>query len=137
MALSLSSFSTMIPSSNQMNPSLLCLNSSSVSVKFERKKRVIAVKSELKESSSSSDVTANPKKKKQLEIGSPIIIIEAPKMLKTADSIPCLRSNSNIVKAGDAGRIVSRKPKDVWAVRLSNGTYLIDEKYFKPLDLQD
>jgi len=34
-------------------------------------------------------------------------------------------------------RIVSRKPKDVWAVRLRIGTYLIDGKYFKPLDLPD
>ena len=32
-------------------------------------------------------------------------------------------------------RVVSRKPKDVWAVRLSIGTYLIDAKYFKPLTL--
>lgn len=32
-------------------------------------------------------------------------------------------------------RITSRKPKDVWAVRLTIGTYLIDGKYFKPLQL--
>jgi hypothetical protein len=27
--------------------------------------------------------------------------------------------------------------KDVWAVRLSIGTYLIDAKYFKPLDIAE
>ncbi|KAI7737495.1 hypothetical protein M8C21_020980, partial [Ambrosia artemisiifolia] len=70
-----------------------------------------------------------------LQIGSPIIIVEAPKMLKTAASVPCLRVNSGLVKAGDVGRIMSRKPKDVWAVRLTIGTYLIDGKYFKPLQL--
>ncbi|KAK9153565.1 hypothetical protein Sjap_001045 [Stephania japonica] len=32
-------------------------------------------------------------------------------------------------------RIVARKPKDVWAVRLAIGTYLIDAKHFKPLIL--
>ncbi|KAK8968285.1 hypothetical protein KSP40_PGU013530 [Platanthera guangdongensis] len=32
-------------------------------------------------------------------------------------------------------RIVSRKPKDVWAVRLAICTYLIDGKHFRPLDL--
>lgn len=34
-------------------------------------------------------------------------------------------------------RIVSRKPKDLWAVRLSIGTYLIDGKYFKALELDE
>ncbi|CBI24393.3 hypothetical protein VitviT2T_008661 [Vitis vinifera] len=74
-------------------------------------------------------------KTSELEIGSPIIVIEAPKVLKTAASVPCLRANAGLVKAGDVGRVVSRKPKDVWAVRLSIGTYLIDAKYFKPLTL--
>lgn len=34
-------------------------------------------------------------------------------------------------------RIVARKPKDVWAVRLSIGTYLMDGKHFKPLEIDD
>ncbi|KVI06634.1 Protein of unknown function DUF3148 [Cynara cardunculus var. scolymus] len=76
-----------------------------------------------------------PKVSTSLQIGSPIIIVEAPTMLKTAASVPCLRVNSGLVKAGDVGRIMSRKPKDVWAVRLTIGTYLIDGKYFKPLQL--
>lgn len=42
--------------------------------------------------------------KKKLEIGSPIIVIEAPKMLKTAASMPCLRANAGLVKPGDVGR---------------------------------
>ncbi|XP_027063625.1 protein CHLORORESPIRATORY REDUCTION 42, chloroplastic-like [Coffea arabica] len=70
----------------------------------------------------------------KLGIGSPIVVVEAPKMIKTAASVPCLRVNAGLVKPGDVGRIVSRKPKDVWAVRLSIGTYLIDGKYFKPLE---
>nr|AKH05242.1 chlororespiratory reduction 42 [Monsonia marlothii] len=73
----------------------------------------------------------------KLEVGSPVIVVEAPTMIKTADSISCLRVNSGLVKPGDVGRVVSRKPKDVWAVRLAIGTYLIDGKYFKPLVLED
>ncbi|GFZ13066.1 hypothetical protein Acr_23g0014510 [Actinidia rufa] len=72
-----------------------------------------------------------------LKIGSPVIVTEAPRMIKTAASIPCLRVNSGLVKPGDVGRIVSRKPMDVWAVRLTIGTYLIDGKYFKPLELDE
>ncbi|XP_075491461.1 protein CHLORORESPIRATORY REDUCTION 42, chloroplastic [Primulina tabacum] len=79
----------------------------------------------------------NESKSWKLEIGSPIIVIEAPQLLKTAASVPCLRANSGLIKPGDVGRIVSRKPKDVWAVRLSVGTYLIDGKYFKPLELPE
>ncbi|KAM3706266.1 hypothetical protein ACJW30_03G143000 [Castanea mollissima] len=78
-----------------------------------------------------------PGKNSKLEIGSPVIVIEAPKMIKTFASVPCLRVNSGLVKPGDVGRIVSRKPKDVWAVRLTIGTYLIDGKYFKPLELDE
>ncbi|KAG6436067.1 hypothetical protein SASPL_100949 [Salvia splendens] len=159
---------------------------------------------------------------RKLEVGSPIIVIQAPKLLKTASSVPCLRANAGLVNPGDVGReeylvtyfftiqimpaadgsavqlrrpsappiqtpkmrsnclplhvsahsrtilaelgegqcggedrrlavgegeivlemevgawIVSRKPMDVWAVRLSIGTYLIDGKYFKPLELDD
>ncbi|KAK4785708.1 hypothetical protein SAY86_002397 [Trapa natans] len=72
-----------------------------------------------------------------LVVGSPVIVVEAPKMIKTAASVPCLRVNSGLVNPGDVGRIVSRKPKDVWAVRLAIGTYLIDGKYFKPLKLDN
>lgn len=73
----------------------------------------------------------------ELQIGSPIILVEAPPTLKTATSMPSLRVNNGEVKPGDVGRIVSRKPKDVWAVRLAIGTYLIDGRHFKPLDLEE
>ncbi|CAH1422138.1 unnamed protein product [Lactuca virosa] len=85
----------------------------------------------------SAETGLTPKASESLKIGSPIIIVEAPKMLKTAASMPCLRANSGLVKAGDVGRIMSRKPKDVWAVRLAIGTYLIDGIYFKPLQLDE
>ena len=32
-------------------------------------------------------------------------------------------------------RIRAQKLKDVWAVRLSVGTYLLDDKFFRPLDV--
>ncbi|KAL5198757.1 hypothetical protein ABZP36_002269 [Zizania latifolia] len=75
--------------------------------------------------------------KAKLKVGSPIVIVEAPLMLKTAASVPSLRHNGGQVKAGDVGRVMARKPKDVWAVRLAIGTYLLDGKYFKALDVDD
>ncbi|KAF7815413.1 disease resistance protein [Senna tora] len=105
---------------------------------IQRRNKVALVKCEnSSEDPSAAEKKLSPKGTKKLQIGSPIIVVEAPKMIKTAASIPCLRANSGLVKAGDVGRIVSRKPKDVWAVRLSVGTYLLDGKYFKPLELAE
>uniref|UniRef100_A0A6N2L7T4 Protein kinase domain-containing protein n=1 Tax=Salix viminalis TaxID=40686 RepID=A0A6N2L7T4_SALVM len=95
----------------------------------------LVTRCESKESSSETNLPA--KRTAKLGIGAPIVVIEAPKMIKTAATMPCLRVNTGLVKPGDVGRIVSRKPKDVWAVRLSIGTYLIDGKYFKPLELDE
>ncbi|XP_047075029.1 protein CHLORORESPIRATORY REDUCTION 42, chloroplastic-like [Lolium rigidum] len=75
--------------------------------------------------------------KAKLKVGSPIVIIEEPPMLKTAASVPSLRQNAGRVKPGDVGRIMARKPKDVWAVRLAVGTYLLDGKHFKALEVVD
>ncbi|KAJ1410273.1 hypothetical protein SESBI_22007 [Sesbania bispinosa] len=122
-------------------PYLKVLSSSAVqcsSLKYQLQRPNTVVTLVVKcESKGSSEENELPAKLPKLEKGSPIIIIEAPKMIKTAASVPCLRVNSGLVKPGDVGRIVSRKPKDVWAVRLSIGTYLIDGKYFKPLDLAE
>ncbi|KAK6144158.1 hypothetical protein DH2020_020978 [Rehmannia glutinosa] len=103
---------------------------------YSLKSQIIVTKCELNESSS-ADTKLGAQKVSKLEIGSPIVVIEAPQVLKTAASVPCLRANAGLVKPGDVGRIVSRKPKDVWAIRLSIGTYLIDGKYFKPLEIDD
>ncbi|KAK1681772.1 hypothetical protein QYE76_042620 [Lolium multiflorum] len=75
--------------------------------------------------------------KAKLKVGSPIVIIQEPPMLKTAASVPSLRQNAGRVKPGDVGRIMARKPKDVWAVRLAVGTYLLDGKHFKALEVVD
>ncbi|XP_077245226.1 DUF3148 family protein [Tasmannia lanceolata] len=88
------------------------------------------------ESSSSSSSTQSSGNE-SLRIGSAVIIIEAPKTLKTAVSIACLKVNTGLVKPGDVGRIVARKPKDVWAVRLAVGTYLMDGKHFKPFVIDE
>lgn len=56
------------------------------------------------ESKDSSDENEFLQKRSKLDKGSPVIIIEAPKMIKTAASVPCLRVNSGLVKPGDVGR---------------------------------
>ncbi|XP_062082511.1 protein CHLORORESPIRATORY REDUCTION 42, chloroplastic isoform X2 [Humulus lupulus] len=102
---------------------------------YHTRKKVFPAASIIKCDSSSSKDESPKKTHSKLGIGSPIVVVEAPKTVKTAASIPCLRINHGLINPGDVGRIVSRKPKDVWAIRLSIGTYLIDGKYFKPLEL--
>ncbi|CAM8939825.1 unnamed protein product [Rhodiola kirilowii] len=88
-------------------------------------------------SSFSAEAYLKSKGSKKLDIGSPIIVTEAPQWIKTATAITSLRVNSGLINAGDVGRIMSRKPKDVWAVRFRIGTYLIDGKYFEALELDE
>ncbi|KAL6205179.1 hypothetical protein ACLB2K_022441 [Fragaria x ananassa] len=128
MAFSFSSTSTAITCSKLYDNSGLQFTSLS---SHKRNPSPVSVKCE----STESELPANAKKS-MLEVGSPVFVVESPRMIKTAASVPCLRVNSGLVKPGDVGRIVSRKPKDVWAVRLSIGTYLIDGKYFKPLEIE-
>lgn len=61
----------------------------------------MASKCELEEPS--KDIKLNSKGSR-LQIGSPIVVVEAPKMIKTAASVPCLRINAGLVKPGDVGR---------------------------------
>ncbi|KAE9463327.1 hypothetical protein C3L33_04773, partial [Rhododendron williamsianum] len=107
--------------------------------RIARHSRVAIINCGLKGSSPPEEGTGSSSSDRNsgLKIGSPVIVIEAPTMIKTAASVPCLRVNSGLVNPGDVGRIVSRKPMDVWAVRLTIGTYLIDGKYFKPLELDE
>lgn len=75
------------------------------------------------------------KKVVSLKIGSPVVITQAPPLLKTAEPMPMMRPNNGLINVGDAGRIMDRRPKDTWAVRFAVGAYLIDRKYFEPLEL--
>lgn len=56
------------------------------------------------ESSSSGSSEDSPAGSSSHRIGSPVIVIEAPATLKTADSMPSLKVNMGLVKQGDVGR---------------------------------
>jgi hypothetical protein len=78
--------------------------------------------------------SADVKPKLVLKIGSPVVVTQAPPLLKTAEPMPMMRPNNGLINVGDAGRIMDRRPKDTWAVRFAVGAYLIDRKYFEPLE---
>ncbi len=97
MALSFSS-TTSIPYSKFRSNSTSQFDRLSIQIRCPS---VVTIKCESKEPSAEAGL---PAKSSKLEIGSPVIFIEAPKMMKTAASVPCLRVNSGLVKPGDVGR---------------------------------
>lgn len=107
MATSLSSVTNLPPCSKVGPPKISSSNfkfnnhvSSTITIHRKRviaNVRVLSIKCE-----SSNDET--PKTHSKLEIGSPIVVVEAPKTIKTAASVPCLRINSGLVNPGDVGR---------------------------------
>uniref|UniRef100_A0A2P2JSF2 Uncharacterized protein n=1 Tax=Rhizophora mucronata TaxID=61149 RepID=A0A2P2JSF2_RHIMU len=96
------SYTPTIPPTRPRSPLLQFSNSNASDRSF-----VKVTKCESQNPSASSN-TGPPAKNSsaKLEIGSPIIVIEAPKMIKTAASVPCLRVNAGLVKAGDVGRLL-------------------------------
>jgi predicted secreted protein len=82
----------------------LKFNSSSLKYQQQRPNISLALVRCESISKDSSDENELQEKLSKLDKGSPIIIIEAPKMIKTAASVPCLRVNSGLVKPGDVGR---------------------------------
>ncbi|XP_050367377.1 protein CHLORORESPIRATORY REDUCTION 42, chloroplastic [Argentina anserina] len=55
---------------------------------------------DIKCESTGPELPGNAKKSK-LAVGSPVIVVEAPRMIKTAASVPCLRVNTGLVKPGE------------------------------------
>lgn len=60
------------------------------------------------------------------------MVTRVPPFLKSADAMSSLR-RGDLVEVGEPGRVVDRRPKDVWAVRFRAGTFLIDRQYIEPL----
>ena len=87
-----------------------CTKASSVNFSFRFNSNNNPITTRLKRRSNntvfceSSGDEESAKRRSKLEVGSPIIVVEAPKMIKTAASIPCLKINSGLVKPGDVGR---------------------------------
>ena len=77
-----------------------------VAKSLKKKNKSFLERQQMKVKSELGGEKSSPKTPK-LEIGSPIIVIEAPPVLKTAASIPCLRPNSGLLNPGDVGRYIT------------------------------
>lgn len=70
---------------------------------------------------------------KEFQIGSKVRLIASPPYLKTADSMPVMRSTT-LIQVGEEGIVLDRRPGGYWGIRFSNGSFLLDDQYLEAID---
>ncbi|WP_413165001.1 regulatory protein SipA [Capilliphycus salinus ALCB114379] len=70
---------------------------------------------------------------KEFEIHQKVRIIGIPDYVKTAEPMPILRP-PNVIKLGEEGIILDRRPGGYWGVRCEKGAFLIDSQYLEAVD---
>ncbi len=66
----------------------------------------------------------------EFSIGQKVRLVVQPPYIKTAESMPILRP-PNVVRLGEVGTVLSRKPGNYWAVRFEKGAFLMDSQYIE------
>jgi len=69
----------------------------------------------------------------QFQAGDRVQLIRLPNYVKTAEPMPMLRP-PDVLTLGEIGVILSRQPGNYWAVRLSQGAFLIDGQYLAKVE---
>ena len=69
---------------------------------------------------------------KEFVIGEKVRVVTLPPYLKTADPMPMLRP-PEVVALGEEGIVSDRRPANYWAVRFTQGTFLIDSQYIEAI----
>ena len=63
-------------------------------------------------------------------IGDKVRLVALPPYFKTAEPMPMLRPQ-NVVRLGETGVILDRRPGNFWSVRFKRGAYLLDSQYLE------
>ncbi|BDA70832.1 hypothetical protein CAL7716_049980 [Calothrix sp. PCC 7716] len=64
----------------------------------------------------------------EFTIGSKVRVVALPQYVKTADTMPMLRP-PDVIKIGEEGIIVDRRPGGYWGIRFTRGTFLLESQY--------
>ncbi len=73
---------------------------------------------------------------KAFSVGDKVKLIESPPYIKTAEPMPMLRP-PNVVKVGEEGTILDRRPGDYWAVRFEKGAFLLESRYLQSVNADE
>ncbi len=74
--------------------------------------------------------------KQQIAVGSKVSLVTKPPYIKTADPMPMLRP-ADILKIGDEGIVMDRRPGGYWGVKFTQGTFLMESQYIAILTSQE
>jgi Protein of unknown function (DUF3148) len=67
---------------------------------------------------------------KEFTVGQKVRVVAMPPYLKTAESMPTLRS-ANLIAIGDEGIVLDRRPGNYWGIRFAKGAFLLDSQYIE------
>jgi hypothetical protein len=68
-----------------------------------------------------------------ITVGNKVKLIALPPYLKTAEPMPMLRS-PDLLKVGERGIIINRRPGGYWGVKFANGAFLLDSQYLELIE---
>lgn len=67
---------------------------------------------------------------KEFEIHQKVRVIGLPPYVKTAEPMPMLRP-PNVIKLGEIGTVIDRRPGGYWGVLFEKGAFLMDRQYLE------
>jgi hypothetical protein len=70
---------------------------------------------------------------KEFAVGDRVRVVALPRYVKTAEPMPMLRP-PNVIKLGEEGVILDRRPGGYWGVRFAKGAFLMDNQYIEAVD---
>lgn len=68
----------------------------------------------------------------EFTVGGTVQVTVLPPFVKTAEPMPMLRP-PYVIRVGETGVILDRRPGGYWAVRFEKGAFLIESQYIAPL----
>ena len=69
---------------------------------------------------------------KEFAIGDKVRVVALPPYVKTAEPMPMLRP-PDVIRIGEEGIILDRRPGGYWGVRFARGAFLMDSQYIDPV----
>ncbi|AMW31454.1 MULTISPECIES: regulatory protein SipA [Oscillatoriales] len=72
-------------------------------------------------------------KDKEFAVHQQVRVIALPPYIKTAEPMPILRP-PNVIKLGEVGVVLDRRPGGYWGVRFTKGSFLIESQYIEAVE---
>lgn len=71
---------------------------------------------------------------KEFTVGDKVRVVALPAYVKTAEPMPMLRP-PDVIRIGEEGVILDRRPGGYWGVRFAKGAFLIESQYIEAVSV--